>query len=118
MIHVIEFPAPAGLLNLNDRLHWAARSRAAREWRTAAFYGAKRAGVSGLGYSSVSVELPVRDRRTRDPHNFVSTVKPLVDGLVDAGVWPDDSSEWVTVAEPVLVVGGQLVRVTIEEVEQ
>jgi hypothetical protein len=29
-------------------------------------------------------------------------VKPIVDGLVDADLWPDDTPEWVTTVEPVL----------------
>jgi hypothetical protein len=30
------------------------------------------------------------------------TVKAIVDGLVDAGVWPDDNSDSVVVTEPLL----------------
>lgn len=45
------------------------------------------------------------DRR-RDPHNFVAPqVKAMIDELVLAGWWPDDNPLWVTVAEPVLLVG-------------
>lgn len=56
-----------------------------------------------LAPSIVTVTLPVRDRRARDPHNYFATVKPVVDGLVDAGLWPDDTPEWVTTTEPRLV---------------
>ncbi len=51
---------------------------------------------------SVQVDLPVSSTRPRDPHNFVATVKPIVDGLTDAGFWPDDTARYVTVAEPTL----------------
>jgi hypothetical protein len=41
----------------------------------------------------------------RDPHNYVATVKPLIDELVDMDLVPDDTAEWVSVAEPKLVIG-------------
>ena len=52
--------------------------------------------------SIVEVSLPVRDNRRRDPHNYYPTVKAIVDGLVDAGLWPDDTPEFVRTVEPVL----------------
>ena len=47
--------------------------------------------------------------------NYVGTVvKAIVDGMVDAGCWPDDTAEWVEIRQPVLVVGGDgLVTVRI-----
>jgi len=64
----------------------------------------------------VCVTLDVPDRRRRDPANYFATVKVLVDGCVDAGWWPDDTPEYVTVCEPTLrVVGrGQPLLVTVE----
>lgn len=50
----------------------------------------------------VTVALPVYGLYRRDPHNFFVTVKHVVDGLVDAGVWPDDTPDWVTTTEPTL----------------
>lgn len=32
-------------------------------------------------------------KRRLDPPNFYPTVKALVDGLTDAGIWTDDNSE-------------------------
>lgn len=37
-----------------------------------------------------------RDRRRRDPSNLMPTQKAVVDGLVDAGVVPDDCPPFVT----------------------
>lgn len=46
--------------------------------------------------------------------HYFATVKPIVDGLVDAGLWPDDTPEWVTTTEPRLVVRRDgLVRVVL-----
>jgi hypothetical protein len=74
-------------------------------WKEAAWATALAAGVRELGRSEVTVILPFRTAHRRDPHNYVGTVvKSIVDGLVTAGVWPDDNPEYVTVAEPVCYV--------------
>lgn len=115
---VISFPAPAPLLNMNQRLHWTVQRRRAREWRTAATVAALQQlgpGPTRIARppSYVTVTLPVRDRRRRDPANFFPVTKHCVDGLVSAGVWPDDDPTWVTVIEPVLAVGAHLVTITL-----
>lgn len=38
----------------------------------------------------------------RDNHNYVAQAKSLVDELVELGLVPDDTTEWVSVAEPKL----------------
>ena len=48
-----------------------------------------------MGPCYVRVTFPVNDNRRRDSDNPAPTVKAIVDGLVLAGVWPDDSPEWV-----------------------
>ena len=54
---------------------------------------------------TVLATLAFRANRRRDPHNYVGTnVKALVDGLVRAGLIPDDNPEWATILEPHLVV--------------
>lgn len=63
---------------------------------------ARRAKLGPQPPSLVTVTLPVSGNRRRDPHNWTPTVKAIVDGLVDAGVWPDDNSDWVATVEPVL----------------
>lgn len=55
----------------------------------------------------VRFAFPVPDNRRRDPANLVGTVvKWAVDGLVIGGVWPDDSPEYVSIIEPLLIVKG------------
>lgn len=44
---------------------------------------------------------PVKNVR-RDPSNLVATQKPFLDGLVDAKVFPDDSSKYVKELMPVI----------------
>lgn len=48
-------------------------------------------------FERVTVELLYYpgDARTRDPDNIAATLKPVLDGLVDAGVIPDDKAAHV-----------------------
>lgn len=112
-----QFPAPTQLMNMNDRFHWSKKARLTSEWREGTQWGAIAARFDkNLPPCKVTVHLPVKRRVRRDAMNWVATVKPIVDGLVDYGVWPDDSIEWVTVMEPVLIptqVPG-MVRVVLE----
>jgi hypothetical protein len=101
MTYTFEFLAPDVLLNMNDRTHWRKLATQVRAWRTAAYVGARDIGRL-LPPCNVTVTLPVRDNRRRDPMNYVKTVKPIIDGMVDAGLWIDDDSTWVTVMEPKL----------------
>lgn len=103
---VIRFVPPGDRISMNDRLHWRPLRRLTRLWRQAAHTGALDAfpgrGPAGRcqGPCLVRVAFPVADPgRRRDPHNMAPTVKAIVDGLVDAGVWPDDNERWVTVLD-------------------
>jgi crossover junction endodeoxyribonuclease RusA len=121
MTLTVEFDLPAKCLTMNQRLHWAQKAKISRLWRDAA---AEAAAVLMVpddemqtyppGPSLVTVHLPVKGNRRRDPHNWFPTIKPIVDGLVDAGLWPDDTPQWVRCTEPTLVVNGDKVRVHME----
>lgn len=102
MTYTFEFLAPDVLLNMNDRTHWRKKAVQVKNWRTAAFVAANNAGLGSLPPCFVRLTLPVRDSRRRDPMNWAPTVKACVDGIVDAGLFPDDDSSWVTVIEPVM----------------
>jgi crossover junction endodeoxyribonuclease RusA len=117
----IRFDTPARLLSMNDRMHWRpkavltaawveASALAARSWR------ARR--VWDQAPATVAITLPVRTSARRDPHNYFATVKPIIDGLVDAGLWPDDTPDWVTTTEPHLEVAPTPHRVTITITER
>jgi Holliday junction resolvase RusA-like endonuclease len=118
----VAFEAPGRLLNLNDRMHWAQKMRLVRSWRDAAHWAAaSQLGTPAerrRGRSLVTVTLPVTRMSTRrDPHNFVATVKPIIDGLVDAGIWPDDNAGWVATNEP-RFARGTTVTVSITPLEE
>jgi hypothetical protein len=100
MTVTITFPEPAERLMSNDRPHWSRRARLTRIWRTRTYW----AVMQTLGNthkacsqppSFVRVTFPVTVNRRRDSDGPAPTVKAIVDGLVDAGCWPDDTPEWV-----------------------
>lgn len=104
-----KIPAPGKYLNLNERLSPMARYRREQDWQQAAYIAA----CASLGRSpaararppaTITLTLPFARNARRDPHNYVATVKPIVDGLVKAGVWPDDTPEYVRTVEPSLLV--------------
>lgn len=105
--------APAPYLNANDGGHWAPRRQKVKAWRTAAHYNARSYTKGFTGQADVFVRLDVPDNRRRDPSNYMPTVKALVDGLTDAGWWPDDTPEWVHTNEPELRVVGRKAALTV-----
>lgn len=55
----------------------------------------------------VRVVIPFDVERRRDPSNFTgSVVKACVDGLQIAKWIPDDTPQWIEVADPLLTIGG------------
>lgn len=111
-----EFLQPSELLNMNDRDPWYVVRPRAKSWRAAAYIAAMQhiEPPRQLPPALVELTLPVVDRRRRDPHNFAPTLKHVVDGLVDAGLWPDDTPEYVRTLEPALAVRrDRVVRISI-----
>lgn len=61
----------------------------------------------------------VTDKRRRDLDNLMASIKPLWDGLVDAGILADDSAKHLRHAESKLVVGDEkYVEVELTEVSE
>lgn len=82
-------------LSANDRRHWAEKARRTKALRTRGFVIARASGLRGLGSTLVTAEVGYPRAGRADPANAAPTVKALLDGLVDAGVWRDDDSEHV-----------------------
>lgn len=90
----IDVPA-ALLINANDREHWATKARKTAGVRTMArFATGIRPALFGLVTLTVTITYPPRSRR-RDASNLAPTVKALLDGIVDAGLLPDDNDKVV-----------------------
>jgi hypothetical protein len=103
----ITFPQPAPLLNLNDRDNRYARARKVKAWRTTARdYAATRhhPGDEPFPPSYFAITIDVPTNRHRDSSNWQATQKPVLDGCVDAGLWPGDDSRWITECTPRLRV--------------
>ena len=94
----IKLPYRKPPLSLNDRdAHWAVTAKKRKEVRQTAELLARRAGIPRLGTARVRLVWLVSDRRRRDRENITATLKPAIDGLVDAGVVEDDT--WWIVTE-------------------
>ncbi|MER7707191.1 hypothetical protein ABTX81_30360 [Kitasatospora sp. NPDC097605] len=99
-VFTVELPTGLVLLNANDRLHWAVRARRVREIRDAARWMARHNKVPRLARARIDVVVHPKPRASRfDPHNWGPSAKAAIDGLVDAGVLPDDSSAYLVASE-------------------
>ena len=84
------------MLNANDRPHWAQKAKI-----TAYLRQIGRLKVSEGKYTTYTKKRPcglvvtiyAPTKRRMDPPNFYPTVKALVDGMTDAGIWTDDNHE-------------------------
>lgn len=105
-------------MSMNDRLHWAEKGRQTKEIRDAVHMLCRSKRVPKCQKISVHlVWFPGPLIRRRDPLNLVATLKAVEDGVVQAGVVPDDTPEFVTSVMPRIGVSpvpkGQI-YVTIE----
>ena len=80
----------ANLLTANQRLHHMKRAGIVKLLRHAAAMAAASQDVPKLDRAHITVHVAWPDRRRRDVHNIMPTVKACVDGFVDFGVLPDD----------------------------
>lgn len=108
MTTTISVPAASKRLSLNDREHWRARAAVTAQWRANAGAAALAIPIERRkhGPSIVQCDFAVADRRRRDGHNLMPTVKAIIDGLVDAGVFDDDDTTRVAVADSTFRVTG------------
>ena len=90
MSYVIDLP-DLPTWNANSRGHWSQRASEVSAWRMVAKQAANRAGIPKLDVVFVELEMTPADMRRRDPDNLAGALKPILDGIVDAGVIPDDS---------------------------
>lgn len=86
----------------NDRVHWRTRHRYSRIIRRAVATTARSLAIGPQEHIVVGLHYRPGDRRRRDAPNLNASQKPAVDGLVDAGVVPDDTSRWVTELQPTI----------------
>lgn len=81
-------------LSANQRLHWHTRQMKTGWLRTSTRHAAgNEPTFQTKVHCTVLVSWP--DRRRRDVHNIMPTIKACIDGLVDACVLIDDSDKYL-----------------------
>lgn len=96
----LDLPWPNPPLTLNQRGHWRTKHTAIRQVRYAAATLARQQQIPTLARCQVELWWEPADNRRRDADNLVATLKPLCDGLVDAGIVPDDVPAFMVKAMP------------------
>lgn len=92
----LTFTIPADMwLSANQRLHWAPKAARTRWLRTYAIGRTRQVGVEPFDVVHVAAFIGYMRNGTADPANAAPTVKALIDGMTDAGVWADDDSTHV-----------------------
>lgn len=88
----LTFPQPQDWPTSNHRHHHMALARHTKYWRDLATIQARRQWKERdpLSKARIVVTFHWPDRRRRDVANWYPTVKPVVDGIVTAGVLTDD----------------------------
>lgn len=90
------------MINSNDRLHYIVRGQLTDYLRKLAYSTATRQTPAFSPTSplytekspcGVLITVYPPTRRRFDPPNIYPTVKALIDGLTDAGVWEDDNNK-------------------------
>lgn len=109
----IELPARTVLLTSNERLGIHERAKRIKALRNTGWAMARHHKVPRLERAHVFYVLhPDTKTRRRDPGNWAPSVKAVIDGIVDAGVLPDDNHERLLGPDPRIgtpVPGSQLV---------
>lgn len=99
----IELPYERPPLSLNQRLHWRAKANLTSDIRLTSGLFLRAKGVPKLQRAEVWLEWVVPDQRRRDTDNPVPTLKACADALVDVGIIPDDTPEFVSKSETQIV---------------
>lgn len=89
--------------NVRRRWHWSQRSAHDNEWKTnarwAALYAKQEAESDGLRFPFDRVDVRYTfikpTKRARDTDNAGAATKPILDGIVAAGIIPDDTDAHV-----------------------
>ena len=111
-----ERPIPA---NKHRNLHYQAAATYNRSWRFAFNVLAREAKVPALAVIEITVHQTQAKGTLPDTMASAPTVKAAIDGLVDAGVIPDDTGKHLAAVTflPPVKGNGDWLTLTIEAVE-
>lgn len=109
-------------LSLNRRMHWAAERHIKDDLQSAVGWRLKAEKVPALDDAAVWLEWTPGVVRRRDTDNPEPTRKACIDAIVNAGLLPDDTPEYVQRPEnrilPVQRGLGKLVLVIVSPASQ
>lgn len=100
--HTINLPYQTPPLTANQKTHWATHAQHTKNLRQTTHILAKHHKIPRTTHTTVTLHYVPRTNRRRDQDNLVPTLKPICDGLVDAGIVPDDTPEFMTKHMPVI----------------
>jgi crossover junction endodeoxyribonuclease RusA len=104
--HTLTFDYPSPPITANQRHHWRKKAALTKQVRAATYLLAKNAQVPAMGRCEVRLAWYVATKHRRDADNVVPTLKAMCDGLVDAGIVPDDTpAEMVKFMPEVVYLG-------------
>lgn len=86
----VVLPLPPAVLSQNARGHWHARAAASAKCRRLARQAVESQQVQGWEQATVAAAFFHRIERRRDYWNSEAMLKAYIDGIVDAGLLPDD----------------------------
>ena len=96
---VLELPfLPTRASSPNTRGHWVARYKANRKLKEDTFMLAMSKQVPAFEKARITIVYVVKDNRRRDGDNWLSMAKGIIDGMVEAKVFKDDSAEYISFA--------------------
>lgn len=113
--HCFVWPERPVTVNVATRAHWRKAATFTAEWRDA--FKRMAEGSTPLAWCTVSVQTVHGTNRKMDAAAEALAVKAALDGIVDAGVIPDDNPAYVrriTFDAPVFVKGEERVIVTLD----
>ncbi len=103
MLYTIPLTFTKPPLNMNQRMHWAQKAKITKAIRHEAMVRCRATRIRKANHITVQLHYQPRDNRRRDASNLMPTQKALVDGIVDAGIVPDDTPQYVTETIPLIV---------------
>lgn len=111
---ILELPIGLPLtMNKARTLHHHTYGSAIKRLRRIALNAAQNAAIPPLGRCSVQMYYQPPDRRRRDADGLVASLKPICDGLVDAGIVTDDTPDLMVKLMPIIEPAARPARVWI-----
>jgi crossover junction endodeoxyribonuclease RusA len=90
-------------LSMNDRMHHMVKAKVVAEWRSQTAAALRAEQIPAMSKVKATLFYIPKVNRRRDPDNLVASFKPAIDALVDAGIVPDDTQEFVERVWPVIL---------------